>query len=162
MLCLLNIQISRKKRKWAKKCCSKGYSHFGLHRAHYVEKFQDVKPGSKFYGSVNSKRIHHPRAFVTGRLLGYEFPRKGIFLQRAVVQLNFMVFSTIFKGKYLSMVQKENNKLSRAYLKRKIQNLDFIKMVLFLPTPASSTRTNTAGVDDLVEKAMENFGKLCN
>ena len=35
-------------------------------------------------------------------------------------------------------------------------------MVLFLPTSASSTRTNTAGVDDLVEKAMENFGKLCN
>lgn len=74
-----------KKRKWAKKCCSKGYSHFGLHSAHYMEKFQDVKPGSKFYGSVNSKRIHHPLAFVTGRLLGYEFPRKGIFLQRAVV-----------------------------------------------------------------------------
>lgn len=98
MLCLLNIQIARNKRKWAKECCSKGYSHFGLHRAHYMEKFQDVKLGSKFYGSVNSKRIRdHPLAFVTGRLLGYEFPRKRIFLQRAVVLLNFMVFSTIFK-----------------------------------------------------------------
>ena len=97
MLCLLNIQIARKKRKWAKECCSKGYSQFGLHRAHYMDKFQDVKLGNKFYGSVNSKRIHHPLAFVTGRLLGYEFPRKGIFLQRAVVLLNFMVFSTIFK-----------------------------------------------------------------